>query len=165
MLLSFVFWGKTLSRYRDSTSFSPLFCRSFMRHLFWAPTLDLTCLFCHCEADVECSEPMFLSFFFRCAFLGVFMCPIFQVLLSYTSTSPQFHGLPHYPSTVLLLHTVLHNYISKVFSLQLEIGPDLTWAYFWPAVNKGPNSLWPRYFLTQPVEIFLIRREKIEKLR
>jgi len=26
-------------------------------------------------------------------------------------------------------------------------------AYFWPAVNKRPTSLWPSYFLTQPKEI------------
>jgi len=29
------------------------------------------------------------------------------------------------------------------------MGPDPTWAYFWPAVNKGPTCLQPRYFLTR----------------
>jgi len=41
--------------------------------------------------------------------------------------------------------------------------PDLTRAYFWPAVNQRPTGLWPWYFLTQPDEIFLIRKEKIAK--
>jgi len=31
--------------------------------------------------------------------------------------------------------------------LILEMGPDPTWTYFWPAVNKRPTSLWPGYFL------------------
>jgi len=44
------------------------------------------------------------------------------------------------------------------------MGPDPTRAYFWPAVNKRPDHLWSGYFLTQPKEIFLNRREKIEKL-
>jgi len=34
------------------------------------------------------------------------------------------------------------------------MGPDPTRAYFWPAVNKRPTCLQPRYFLTQPEEIF-----------
>jgi len=33
-------------------------------------------------------------------------------------------------------------------------GSDPTQTYFWPAVNKRPNRLWPGYFLTQPKEIF-----------
>jgi len=37
---------------------------------------------------------------------------------------------------------------------QLEMGPDPTRAYFWPAVNKRPTRLWPGYFLTRPEEIF-----------
>jgi len=46
---------------------------------------------------------------------------------------------------------------------RLVMGPDPTRAYFWPAVNKRPARLWPRYFLTWAKEIFLTRREKIEK--
>jgi len=38
--------------------------------------------------------------------------------------------------------------------LKLEMGPDPTRAYFWPAVNKRPTRLWPRYFSTRPKEIF-----------
>jgi len=30
------------------------------------------------------------------------------------------------------------------------MGPDPTWAYFWPAVNKRPTHLWPGNFLTRP---------------
>jgi len=47
--------------------------------------------------------------------------------------------------------------------MKVEMGPDLTRAYFWPTVNKRPNRLWPRYFLTQPRRDFLTRKEKIEK--
>jgi len=47
--------------------------------------------------------------------------------------------------------------------LYLEMGPDPTRAYFWPAVNKRLTRLWPEYFLTWPKEIFFTRREKIEK--
>jgi len=47
--------------------------------------------------------------------------------------------------------------------LWLEMGPDPTRAYFWPAVNKRLACLWPGYFFTQPQDVFLIRREKIEK--
>jgi len=39
-------------------------------------------------------------------------------------------------------------------SVLLEMGPDLTRAYFWPAVNKRPTPLWPGYFSTQTEEIF-----------
>jgi len=54
--------------------------------------------------------------------------------------------------------------ISKTFSVRVIVicsrdepwphptQPDMTQAYFWPAVNK---SLWPGYFLTWPDEIFL----------
>jgi len=42
--------------------------------------------------------------------------------------------------------------------------PDSTWAYFWPAVNKRPTCLWHGYFLTQPKEIFLTRRENLKNL-
>jgi len=47
--------------------------------------------------------------------------------------------------------------------LIIEIGPDPTRAYFWPAVNKKPTRLWPGYFLTQIEVIFLTLKEKIEK--
>jgi len=46
---------------------------------------------------------------------------------------------------------------------QLEMGPDLTSAYFWPAVNKRLTHLWPRYFLSHPRRFFLTRSEKNEK--
>jgi len=38
--------------------------------------------------------------------------------------------------------------------------PDLTQAYFWPAVNRRPTRLWPGYFLTRLEEIFFAQREK-----
>jgi len=44
------------------------------------------------------------------------------------------------------------------------MGLDPTRAYFWPVVNKRLTRLLPGYFLTRPEEIFLIQREKIEKL-
>jgi len=44
---------------------------------------------------------------------------------------------------------------SKTYQFFVEMGPDPTRAYFWPAVNKGLTHPWPRYFL--------IQREKIEK--
>jgi len=43
------------------------------------------------------------------------------------------------------------------------MGPDLTQAYFWPAVNKRPTCLRPRYFLTQPEEIIFDPKGKILK--
>jgi len=44
-------------------------------------------------------------------------------------------------------------------------GPDPTRTYFWPAVNKRPTQLWPRYFLTQPNEIlFDPKGKKLKKL-
>jgi len=45
----------------------------------------------------------------------------------------------------------------------LEMGPDPTQVYFWPAVNKRPTYLRPGYFLTQPKEIFWTQREKDRK--
>jgi len=47
--------------------------------------------------------------------------------------------------------------------LRLEMGPDPTQAYFWPAVNKRPTCLWPGYYWPYPKRFFLTRREKIEK--
>jgi len=44
------------------------------------------------------------------------------------------------------------------------MGPDLTEAYFWHTVNKGPAHLWPGYFLTRPNEIFLTQREENWKI-
>jgi len=41
--------------------------------------------------------------------------------------------------------------------------PSPTHAYFRPAVNKEPTSLWYRYFLTRPNEICFDPRWKIEK--
>jgi len=46
---------------------------------------------------------------------------------------------------------------------KVEMGPDPTRAYFWPAVNKRPTRLRPRYFLTRPEEIFFDTKDKIEK--
>jgi len=46
----------------------------------------------------------------------------------------------------------------------LEMGFDLTQAYFWPAVNKRPTRLWSGFFLTQADEIFFIRRAKNWKI-
>jgi len=47
---------------------------------------------------------------------------------------------------------------------KLEMGCDLTRAYFWPAVNKRPTCLQPRVLsdLTRR-DFFLTRRAKIEK--
>jgi len=41
----------------------------------------------------------------------------------------------------------------------------LFWCYncYWKKIIKRLSHLWPGYFLTQPEEIFFIRREKIEK--
>jgi len=44
------------------------------------------------------------------------------------------------------------------------MGSNPTQAYFWPAVNKRPNRHWTGYFLTQPEEIFFIRRKKMKNL-
>jgi len=38
--------------------------------------------------------------------------------------------------------------------------PDPTQAYIWPAVNKRPTFLWPRYFLTRPEDIFFDSKGK-----
>jgi len=49
---------------------------------------------------------------------------------------------------------------SKNFSFVtclIVMGPDPTWAYFWPTVNKRPTRLWTGCFLTWP------EGEKIEK--
>jgi len=46
----------------------------------------------------------------------------------------------------------------------LKMGPNLTRAYFWPAVNKRPDRHWTGYFLNQPEEIFLSLREKNWKI-
>jgi len=50
------------------------------------------------------------------------------------------------------------------YLLKLEMSPDPTRAYFWPAVNKRATCLWPRYFLIRPKDIFFTLREKLEKL-
>jgi len=49
------------------------------------------------------------------------------------------------------------------FASIIEMGPDPTHAYFWPAVNKRLTCLWPGYFSTWPKEIFFDLKEKIEK--
>jgi len=36
----------------------------------------------------------------------------------------------------------------------IELGPDPTRAYFWPAVNKRPTHLWPGYLLNGPKRFF-----------
>lgn len=61
------------------------------------------------------------------------------------------------------------NFFVKVLSLSHKLSieirwaqtwPNLTRAYFWPAINKGPTHLWLGYFLTQADEIFFNLREK-----
>jgi len=47
--------------------------------------------------------------------------------------------------------------------LLILIHPDLTRAYFWPTVNKGPTCLWSGYFLTHADEIFF-DGEKLKNL-
>jgi len=46
----------------------------------------------------------------------------------------------------------------------LEMGPDPTQAYFWPAVNSRTACPWPGYFLTWPHEIFFNPKEKNWKI-
>jgi len=53
----------------------------------------------------------------------------------------------------------------KLVCKRLDMGPDLTQAYFWSAVNKRPTRLWPRYFLTPPDEIFFTWGGKIDDFR
>jgi len=47
---------------------------------------------------------------------------------------------------------------------KLEMCPDPTRTYFWPAVKKRPTLLWPGYFLIWPNDIFLTRRAKNWKI-
>jgi len=63
------------------------------------------------------------------------------------------HNPPSYPLTSLpSVPTSLKipNFIT--ISSILEMGPDLTRAYFWPTVNKRPTRLRPGYFPTRPEE-------------
>jgi len=44
----------------------------------------------------------------------------------------------------------------KTQNIELEMGLDLTWAYFSPTVNKRPTSLWPdqkRFFWPEGIKI------------
>jgi len=53
----------------------------------------------------------------------------------------------------------------QTLHIPFKLDPDLTWAYFWPAVNKRPTQLWRGYFLIQPKNIFLTRRAKNWEIR
>jgi len=55
---------------------------------------------------------------------------------------------------------LISNLNSCIVGLVLEMKPDPTRAYFWPAVNKRPTHLWPGYFLTQLKENFFDPRGK-----
>jgi len=81
-----------------------------------------------------------------------------------TALEGNLNGLT-WPSWLLKLHYCnlsLHK-LTTISNEQIvshiEMGPDPTRAYFWPAVNKRPTRLWPRYFLTQPEAIFFIWRK------
>jgi len=50
------------------------------------------------------------------------------------------------------------------FEYEVITNNNPTRAYFWPAVNKRPTLLWPRYFLTRPKEILLTWSEKSWKI-
>jgi len=56
----------------------------------------------------------------------------------------------------------------RLWPWRLEMGPDPTdptRAYFWPAVNKRPTCLRPRYFATRPEEIFFdLKGKKLKNL-
>jgi len=48
----------------------------------------------------------------------------------------------------------------------VEMDPDQTRAYFWPAVNKVQTRLWAGYFLTRLDEIFFdLKGKKLKQLR
>jgi len=47
--------------------------------------------------------------------------------------------------------------------LQVEMGPDPTRTFFWPAVNKRPTRLWTGCFLTLPDDIFFYPKGKLLK--
>jgi len=53
----------------------------------------------------------------------------------------------------------------QTLHIPFKLDPDLTRAYFWPAVNKRPTQLWRGYFLIQPKNIFLTRRAKNWEIR
>jgi len=48
----------------------------------------------------------------------------------------------------------------EFIDFEVEMGPDPTRAYFWPAANKRLTRLRPGYFPTQHDEIFLTLRGK-----
>jgi len=54
--------------------------------------------------------------------------------------------------------------ITYGISYTLEMGPDPTRAYFWPAANKRLTRLWHGYFLTRPdpKRFFWSKGKKIE---
>jgi len=63
------------------------------------------------------------------------------------------------------------NYQRKMYknTSGVEMGPDPTRpdptrACFWPAVNKRPTRLWPRYFPTRPEAIFFDPKVKNWKI-
>jgi len=53
----------------------------------------------------------------------------------------------------------------KPCPFKVEMGPDPTWAYFWPAVIKRLTQLRPGYFSTRPEETFFDPKgKKLKKL-
>jgi len=54
----------------------------------------------------------------------------------------------------------------KINMFFIEMGPDLTQTYFWPAVYKRPTHPWPSIFWpnTRPYEIFWSEWKKLKKL-
>jgi len=86
-----------------------------------------------------------------------------ETLWFFQSGGPSELGCGRRKLRLLLLYGFFNWLLQCSNDRRLEMGPYPTQAYFWPAVNKSWARLWPEYFLTQPEEIFLTRREKIEK--
>jgi len=51
----------------------------------------------------------------------------------------------------------------RAWLCHVEMGPDPTQAYFWPAVNKRPTRLRPGTFQPNPKRFFWPDRKKIQK--
>jgi len=91
-----------------------------------------------------------------------FSLPLFSILTkrqsifySFQQTARSWSFSVWQPSTFFAGEFQLSESISLVnislfLTQSVEMGPDPTRAYFWPAVNKRPTCLWPGYFPTRP---------------